>query len=473
MTASIPDNIFRAYDIRGIVNQGLDVPLMTLIGKAIASEALTQGEHCLVVAADARLSSPAFSQAMIAGIITTGCDVIHIGTVPTPLLYFATHHFAKVGAGPLTSRSGVMITGSHNPKNYNGVKIVLQNNCLAADQIQRLKQRIQAGDFHEGEGNVTTADVMPAYLKRIDADLCYSRPYRVVIDCGNGVAANCAPMLFAALGCEVEPLFCTTDGSFPNHHPDPTQAENLAALKTAVLETQADLGIAFDGDGDRVGLVSPGGHIIDADSMMLAFIADILPENPGASIVFDVKSSLQLKKLITRLGGTPVMCKSGHSFVKREMQATGALLGGEFSAHLFFRHRWYGFDDGMYAAARFLELLDRKNCSADTLLDSLGHRVSTPEIKLEVNEREKFSIMANLQENLEFPGALIIRVDGVRAETDKAWGLVRASNTTPNLVLRFEAESVQALQEIQETFKTAIGGLVPGLCLDCLPTSPA
>lgn len=457
-TQTIPEHIFRAYDIRGIVGEGLDDQIVTLIGKAVATEALELGEKQLIVGADARLSSPAFTKALLEGILSTGCDAVNIGTVPTPLLYFATH--------TLESRSGIMITGSHNPKNYNGLKLVLQNQCLAADQITRIKERIQQGRFITGQGSTSTLDIRPDYIKRICNDIVLTRPTKVVIDCGNAVAANCAPMLYAALGCQVIPLYCETDGNFPNHHPDPTRRENLEDLIAAVAEHQADLGIAFDGDADRLGLVSNSGRIIDADSMMLAFINDILPGNPEAGIIFDVKSSQQLPRLINSLNGKAIMCKSGHSFVKQKMVETGALLGGEYSAHLFFKHRWYGFDDGLYAAARFLELLDKNQGTADALLAAWPEFYCTPEILVAVSEDSKFKLMAILLENLEIPGARINRLDGIRAETDHAWGLVRASNTTPNLILRFEGDSAEALEHIQHVFREALSIHLPNLPLD-------
>ena len=460
MAVRVPDSIFRAYDIRGIVDEGLDENIVELIGRAVGSEALALGETSLIVGADARLSSPAFAVAMVRGILATGCDVENIGTVPSPVLYFATH--------TCKSNSGVMITGSHNPRDYNGVKVVLQNQCLAADQITRLKERINRDDFYHGEGKVSDIDVQPAYIKRICSDIHLSRPYKVVIDCGNGVAANCAPMLFAALGCQVAALYCETDGNFPNHHPDPTRVENLVDLIARVQLEEADLGIAFDGDGDRLGLISRSGRIIDADSMLLAFAADILPDNPGAGVIYDVKSSRRIPQLVNALGGHPLMCKSGHSFVKRAMHASGALLGGEYSAHLFFRHRWYGFDDGQYAAARFLELMDKNACSADDLLAAHPDSANTPELKVAVSDEEKFDIIATLQDALKIPGARISRLDGFRADTDQAWGLVRASNTTPNLILRFEALSTDALEQIQAQFHSGIAALFPRLDLSCL-----
>ena len=457
MAVSLTESIFRAYDIRGIVGEGLDDGIMLQIGKAIATEALSIGETCLVVGADARHSSPAFMEAMCEGILSTGCDVITIGTVPTPALYFATHE--------LETRSGVMITGSHNPKHYNGVKIVLQNRCLAADQITHLKDRILAQDFQVGQGSRQNKSILPDYIKRICADIHLSRPIKVVIDCGNGVGSVCASMLFAALGCQVVPLYCEADGSFPNHHPDPTRPENLTDLIERVQAENAELGIALDGDADRVGLVSATGRIIDADRMLLAFIDDILPDNPGATVIFDVKSSRLLPERIIERGGQPQMCKSGHSYVKQAMQASGALIGGEYSAHLFFQHRWYGFDDGLYAAARFLELMDKQGCSADDILDREPESVSTPELFVPVSEREKFDIMATLAQQLDLPGATINHLDGIRADFPEGWALVRASNTTPCLVFRFEASSGSWLENIRESFCAAISGIIPTLDL--------
>ncbi|MEX2365277.1 MAG: phosphomannomutase/phosphoglucomutase [Pseudohongiellaceae bacterium] len=452
---AISPQIFRAYDIRGIVGHGLTPKVMNLLGQAIGSEALDQGEKTLVVAADARLSSPIFSRAMIEGIVSTGCNVLDIGIVPTPLMYFATHH--------LETGSGVMITGSHNPGDYNGVKIVMQRQCLADNQIQSLQDRITGARIHSGTGWINATQVQQAYIKRITSDIRLQHKPRVVIDCGNGVAGLVAPDLFTALGCEVIPLYCDPDGHFPNHHPDPTVAKNLQDLVARVLLEQADLGIAFDGDGDRVGLVSSEGAIINADKMMMAFIRDILPKQPQARVVFDVKSSFHLEALVTRLGGEPVMCKSGHSFVKRRMEETGALLGGEFSAHIFFRHRWFGFDDGMYTAARFLELLDKNACSSQSLLKRLPGSVSTPELYIPVSDDIKFGLIRQMQQQLQFPGATVNTLDGLRADFSNGWGLIRASNTTPCLVLRFEAETEPELARIMGEFRSKLHAFHGGL----------
>lgn len=444
----ISSQIFRAYDIRGIVGEGLNSEVMTLIGRAIGSEFLQQGESELVLAADARLSSPEFSRAMIKGILSTGCDVIDIGIVPTPVMYFATH--------VLEADSGVMITGSHNPKNYNGVKIVLKRECLTAVQIKNLERRILTNNLHSGTGTLKSVDLKDRYISRISADIKLNQAFKVVIDCANAVAAIIAPALFKALGCQVIPLYCEPDGHFPNHHPDPTRAENLTSLIRRVKEEGADLGIAFDGDGDRVGLVSNRGNIIDADKMMINFIRDILPDNPRAKIIFDVKSSRDLQTLIEAADGEAIMCKSGHSFVKHKMQETGAILGGEYSAHIFFKHRWYGFDDGLYTAARFLELMDKNTCSSEQLLQNCPTNYSTGELQIEVTDHGKFSLMEKLQQEMKFTDATINTLDGIRVDFGNAWGLIRASNTTPNLVLRFEADSEAGLRNVMNIFKQEI-----------------
>lgn len=447
--------IFRAYDIRGIVGEGLDPHAMTLIGHAIGSEALDRGLTSLVAAADARHSSPSLSAALIEGILATGCDVCDIGTVPTPVLYFATHD--------LDSTSGVMVTGSHNPGNYNGVKIVLNRECLAENQIMQLYHRISEQRFHKGIGKLSQENIVPRYLSRISSDLNLSRPWHVVVDAGNGVTGSIAPALFESLGCRVTPLYCELDGDFPHHHPDPTREQNLRDLKQTVKDLGADLGIAFDGDGDRVGLVTASGRTIDADKLLMVFLRDLLPDNPGARIVYDVKSSWHLKRLIETHGGVPVMCKSGHSFVKRKLKETGALLGGEYSAHIFFNHRWYGFDDGLYVAARFLELLDKYGESADQLLSALPESVSTPEIFIPVPEQDKFRLVAEFQRQCRMPDAHIDTLDGVRADFDHGWGLLRASNTIPSLVMRFEAIDSESLQRIQSRFREVLKTVAPSL----------
>jgi len=455
--SGVPANIFRAYDIRGVVGEGLCPEVMRQIGRAIGSEALDLGERCLIVGADARLSSPSLGRALTEGILASGCDVIDIGVVPTPLMYYATH-LLPVG-------SGVMVTGSHNPGHYNGVKIVLRRQCLADNQVSALRERIHRGDLRSGRGHLERHRLQDVYVERIAADITLRRPFKVVVDAGNGVTGALAPRLFRTLGCEVQPLHCELDGRFPNHPPDPSEPGNLRDLRRAVRESGAALGIAFDGDGDRVVLVDEEGGIIDADQLLMCFALDILPHNPGAPVVYDIKSSAHLPRLVEAAGGRPVMCRSGHSFVKRSMQESGALLGGEYSAHIFFRHRWYGFDDGLYAAARFLEIMDREGCGASELAARLPRSFSTPELRIPVDEGRKFALMARLGEALRFEDARIETLDGIRADFPAGWGLLRASNTTPALVLRFEADTREELQRLQARFRQAIGGVDASLPL--------
>jgi phosphomannomutase/phosphoglucomutase len=453
----VSPHVFRAYDIRGIVGEGLDAASVELIGRAIGSEALDHGENALLAASDARLSSPLLSRALIRGILSTGCDVCDLGVIPTPLLYFGTHL--------LPIHSGVMLTGSHNPKDYNGIKIVLRQRPLADDQITQIRRRIEQNHLHKGTGTLTRYDIADDYYERITGDVRLTHRYRVVLDCGNGVTGLVAPQLFKRLGCEVVPLYCEPDGNFPHHHPDPTRADCLHDLINAVRKHHADVGLAFDGDGDRIGLVTAKGRIIDTDHLLFAFVMDLLPQFPGARVVYDVKSSHHLAQEIRLLGGEPVMCKSGHSFVKQKLQETGALLGGEYSAHVFFKHRWYGFDDGMYVGARFLELMDRQNCSAQELLGSMPRSVSTPELFVPVAEEDKFPLMDLIRTGLKLPGATLNYLDGIRADFTRGWGLIRASNTTPNLVLRFEADNTPILAEIKALFAGELHALLPQLAL--------
>jgi len=455
--AVLQEEIFRAYDIRGIVGEGLTADVMYWLGKAIGSEALDKGEHCLLLGSDARLSSPEFSDQMKSGILATGCNVVDLGQIPTPLLYFATH--------VLDTHSGVMITGSHNPKDYNGVKIVFKHQSLSDSQIAIFKERILSNNFHEGSGRSTPFDIKPAYLEKVASDITFNRNWNVIIDCGNAITSIVAPELFSGLGCNTTILYGDIDGAFPNHHPDPTVAENLTDLIERVKAEKADLGIAFDGDGDRVVLVSSTGAIIDADKLLMAFVSDILPQNTGASVVFDIKSSRHLETLVNELNGKPIMCKSGHSYVKKAMVESGALLGGEYSAHIFFKHRWFGFDDGIYSAARFIELMDKNNLSADEIIGSLAVSINTPEIFIAVSEQEKFKLMETLSNNFNLDGAVINMLDGIRISLESGWGLIRVSNTTPNLMLRFEADNNDSLQYIQALFRAEISRILPHLTL--------
>ena len=444
----IPSTIFRAYDIRGIAGEQLTEATVWQISRAIASEAIAQGIKSLLVGYDARLSSPQLSKALISGLLSAGCDVINLGRIPTPLLYFAAYN------SPHTS--GVMLTASHNPANYNGIKIVFQRKSLAANQIQAIRQRIEERLFAAGSGSYSELDVKPAYIEYIRSTVKPQRPLKLVIDCANAVAGEIAPTLFSALGCEVVPLYCEIDGSFPNHHPDPTVPANLESLVKTVLATKADLGIAFDGDADRLGVVTNLGEIMDADHIMMLLVTQIAPSYPGASIVFDVKCSRNLSLLIQQLGCVPVMHRSGHSFMKQMMLESQAPLGGEFASHIFIKDRWFGFDDGMYAAARVVEILAGQAASASAVFRQFPFLPSTPEISIPVREDQKFALMEKIIASADFAEAHLIKIDGLRMEFENSWGLVRASNTSPALLLRFEADSEQALTAIQAKFKALL-----------------
>jgi phosphomannomutase/phosphoglucomutase len=439
-------SIFRAYDIRGIVGETLTPAIVTQIGQAIGSEAEARGQQTIVVACDGRLSGPQLKDALIQGLLATGQDVIDIGMVPTPVLYFATYY--------LKTGSGVMVTGSHNPPNYNGFKIMLGGETLFGEAIQALKTRIDTAAFVSGTGNLSTSDLHHAYLKRITKDVKLARPFKVVVDCGNGVAGVIAPHLMQALGCEVIELYCNVDGHFPNHHPDPSQPENLEALIRTVKVKGADLGLAFDGDGDRLGVVDVNGKIIWPDRQMILYATDILKRNPGAKIIFDVKCTRHLGNVIKKQGGEPIMWKTGHSFIKSKIKETGALLGGEMSGHIFFKERWYGFDDALYAAARLLEILSHESRSPTKIFTSLPDSVNTPELKLELETfGDHYELMDKILETSHFDNADISKIDGIRADFKDGWGLVRPSNTTPCLVIRFEADNQAALERIQELFR--------------------
>lgn len=443
--STIPAEVFRAYDIRGIYGDQLDEENVRLIGQAIGSEALDLEIDTLLVGRDGRLSSPGLCRSLIAGVRASGCNVLDLGLVPTPLVYFATH--------TTDWSSGVMLTASHNPARYNGVKIVFHRSCLAANQIQDIRRRIEAGQLHRGAGSYRTLSILEDYIRRVSGDLHLARKLRLVIDCGNAVTGLVAPALFTALGCEVETLYCDLDGSFPNHQPDPTIAENLQDLQQRVIASGADLGLAFDGDGDRLGVVTSDGQAIDTDLLLATLIEDITPRHPGEAVIFDVKCSSRLAGLITACGGIPVMHKSGHSFMKQKMQETGAPLGGEFSAHIFIRDRWFGYDDGMYTGARLLEILARREGPTAQQITSLGTRVATPEIAIPVAEPAKFALMEKLLAMASFDNGVVNHIDGLRVDFNDGWGLVRASNTSPALLLRFEADSAASLQRIQDAFR--------------------
>lgn len=445
---SIPASIFRAYDIRGIAEQQLTTQSVKRIGQAIGSEALDQNIASLIVGYDGRLSSPSLSVALIEGIRSSGCSVVSIGLVPTPLLYFATY--------TTDYTSGVMLTASHNPANYNGLKIVFNRTSLADNQIQTIRSRIENDQLKMGCGGFTELEVDRGYIEDICSRIQLSKPLKIVVDCGNAVPGKIAPTLFQELGCEVHPIFCEIDGRFPNHHPDPTVAENLVALASTVLEKNADVGIALDGDGDRVGLITNRGKFVNADRMLMLLAQSILPNYPGRAVVFDVKCSSNLASLVEQLGATPVMHRSGHSFMKQKMKETDAILGGEFAAHIFIEDDWFGFDDGLYVAARLLKIISESWQSSDEIFDQFVTGFSTPEIKVEVSEESKFALMDRLLELASFPEATLITLDGLRVEYADGWGLVRASNTSPALLLRFEADTEMRLNEIQEQFRSLI-----------------
>ncbi len=447
----IPDTIFRAYDIRGLAEQQLTDEVVYAIGLAIGSEALDQGQQSVVISADGRHSSPRICDAMTKGLIDSGRDVINIGTLPTPLMYFATHQ--------LGTQSGVMITGSHNPAEYNGIKVVIGGRALSGAAIQGLRNRIINNDLASGKGQLTNQDIEQPYVDYIVNDVAIAQPLKVVLDAGNGVAGAIAPRLFEELGCEIIQLYCEVDGNFPNHHPDPSVEANLEDLKRVVLEQGADLGIAFDGDGDRLGVVTATGKSVPADRLLMLFAQDVVSRNPGADVLFDVKCTRNLNTLISNYGGRPIMWKTGHSFMKEKMAETGALLGGELSGHIFFKERWFGFDDGMYAAARLIEILSTSDPDLDLQLEAFPESISSPELKVESTEEQKFNIIKQLTNAGNFDDGKISTLDGVRVDFPDGWGLVRASNTTPMLVLRFEADTEDAMARIQNLFKQQLSGV--------------
>ncbi|WP_043529256.1 phosphomannomutase/phosphoglucomutase [Litchfieldella xinjiangensis] len=456
-TTNVPASIFRAYDIRGIVDDTLTEDAVELIGRAIGSEAAARGESSVIVARDGRLSGPRLQEAMIRGLTASGRDVIDIGMVPTPVLYYATNTLQD-------TTSGVVITGSHNPPDYNGFKIVLGGETLSGEAITALHTRIEKGDFTEGQGSVRQEDVRDAYLDRIVGDISLARPIKAVVDCGNGVAGELGPKLVERLGAETIPLFAEIDGNFPNHHPDPGKPENLKDLIRTVKETGADVGLAFDGDGDRLGVITPKGELIYPDRLMMAFAEDMLERNPGARVIFDVKCTSNLAQVIENAGGTPEMWRTGHSLIKGRMKETGALLAGEMSGHIFFKERWYGFDDGIYGAARLLEILAKQGLDADAFFDRFPQDIGTPELNIEVTDENKFDIVERLARDGDFgEDGVKTTLDGIRVDYPDGWGLCRASNTTPVLVLRFEGKSEAALKRIQDSFGAALKQVEPNI----------
>jgi phosphomannomutase/phosphoglucomutase len=448
----ISAEIFRAYDIRGIAGRTLTLDAARAVGRALGSMAAE-----FAVGRDGRSSGPALVDALCEGLQASGANVVDVGMAPTPVIYFAAHH---LGCG-----SCVAVTGSHNPPEYNGLKMVVQGHTLSGEEIQALRSRIEREDFRNGAGQRRSAAVLDDYLKRITGDIRLARQMRIAVDCGNGVAGIAAPRLFRALGCEVEELYCDVDPAFPNHHPDPSHAENLADLIAAVRKGRAELGFAFDGDGDRLGVVTKDGGVIYPDRQLMLFAADVLSRNPGAEIIYDVKSTRLLAPWIERHGGRPLMWKTGHSLIKAKLAETGAPLAGEMSGHTFFKERWYGFDDALYAGARLLEILSRSH-DASGVLNSLPNAPSTPELQWKLAEGEPHALIATLQAAKPFPNAArTITIDGVRAEYADGFGLARASNTTPVIVLRFEADTQDALKRIQQEFRAALQPLKPGAAL--------
>nr|WP_181258239.1 phosphomannomutase/phosphoglucomutase [Nitrosomonas aestuarii] len=454
---SVPHEIFKAYDIRGIVDKTLTIAHVEKIGHAIGSEARTRQLTSIAVGRDGRLSGVSLSEALTKGILKSGINVVDVGMVATPMLYFAAHE--------LCGYSGVMVTGSHNPPEYNGFKIVLGGETLAAETIQALRLRIENNDLKQGDGHYSRHDIQETYLKRIVDDVKLDRPMNIVVDCGNGVAGAFAPTLYRMLGCEVIELFCDVDGTFPNHHPDPSVPDNLRDVIHALATTDAEIGLAFDGDGDRLGIVTKAGNIIYPDRQLMLFAADVLSRNPGGQIIFDVKCTRNLAPWIKQHNGVPIMWKTGHSFIKAKLRETNALLAGEMSGHFFIKERWYGFDDGLYAGARLLELLSHAE-NIDAILHDLPDSINTPELQIKVEEGENHVLIAALQQNASFDDAQqIITIDGLRVEYEDGFGLARASNTTPVVVLRFEAENELALKRIQQDFRDNIQRIKPDMVL--------
>ena len=454
---TLPREIFRTYDIRGVVGRTLTPAIVFQIGKSIGTIAQERNAPTFAVGRDGRLSGAELSNALIEGMLEAGANAIDIGMVPTPVVYFAAHH---LGCG-----SCVAVTGSHNPPDYNGIKVVIGGDTLYGDDIQDIRKRIESGKLSSGQGKRSGANVLDAYVERIVGDVKLARPFRIAIDCGNGVAGMLAPRLYRRLGCEVEELYCEVDGRFPNHHPDPSQPENLADLISTLKNTSCEIGFAFDGDGDRLGLVTKDGEVIFPDRQLMLLAKDVLSRNPGAEVIYDVKSTRLLAPWIERYGGKPTIWKTGHSLIKAKLKETGARLAGEMSGHTFFNERWYGFDDALYGGARLLEILSKEK-NPNEVLKALPNAPSTPELHWPLAEGEPHALIERLQHRVEtaspFPRAeRVLTIDGVRAEYADGFGLARASNTTPVIVLRFEADSPKALERIKNDFRNALQPLKP------------
>lgn len=453
----ISKDIFRAYDIRGIYDKTLTADHMYQIGLAIGSEIRQRNLSQVVTGRDGRNSSPILSLALQQGLLASGCDVIDIGAVPTPLVYFATHI--------LPVNSGVMLTGSHNPAEYNGVKIVLDGKTLTEQEIQTLYQRIAQQDFYYGNGSLTADDVIERYIDYIANNIQINQQLKIVIDCANGIASEIAPALFRRLGCEVIELFCTVDGDFPNHEPDPSQPKNLTALVHAVKKHQADVGLAFDGDADRLGVVTNRGEVILPDRQMMLYAKTILQAQPNTKIIFDIKCSRHLPEVIRQYQGEPIMWKTGHSLIKAKMYENEATFAGEMSGHMFFNDRWFGFDDGLYTGVRLLEIIANDGRTISDIFAEFPDSVNTPEIKLPISEAEKFSFMDRFIARAKFGDAKITDIDGIRVDFTDGWGLLRPSNTTPCLILRFEAKDVTTLELIKTAFRKQLLAMDAGIVI--------
>jgi len=446
---NVPAEIFKAYDIRGVVGDTVTEEITFKIGQAIGSEVIAAGQNQIVIGRDGRLSGPVLAKALADGLRAAGVSVTDIGVAPSPVVYFSSYQ--------LNISSCVAITGSHNPPDYNGFKIVVDGTTLSSDRIQTLRERIETDNLSSGSGDYSEIAVIDDYIKRVVQDVKPARKMKIVIDCGNGVAGATAPRLFRELGCDVVDLFSEVDGTFPNHHPDPAKLENLQDLITAVKQHDAELGLAFDGDADRLGVVTPKGEVIWPDRQMILFARDILSRNPHSEIIYDVKCSRTLDAEIAAAGGKPTMWKTGHSFIKAKLKETGAALAGEMSGHIFFKERWFGFDDGVYAGARLIELLSKMSESPQAIFDALPNTINTPELQIKMQQfGEHYELMNELAANASFPGEKVSTLDGLRVDFDNGFGLIRPSNTTPVLVMRFEADNDAAIETIKEKFRALI-----------------
>jgi phosphomannomutase len=447
---------FKAYDIRGVVGDTIDEAFAEHLGCAFGTEARHAGERAVAVGRDGRLSGPALAAALIRGLVSTGLDVVDLGAVTTPMLYYVAATRGRHGC-----HSGIMVTGSHNPKNYNGFKMVLAGRAIYGDEIQGLRQRIEAEDYFRAAGRAAPMDVLAEYSHRIASDCKLKRRMKIVVDSGNGIPGASAPGILRALGCDVSELYSEVDGNFPNHHPDPSRPENLSELIAAVKRTGAELGLAFDGDGDRLGVVTKDGQIIYPDRQLMLLATDVLKRNPGATIIYDVKCTQHLAPAIRQAGGVPLMWTTGHSLIKAKLRETKSPLGGEMSGHIFFKERWYGFDDATYTAARLLEILSRSD-DASAVLNALPTSFSTPELNVPCAEGEARTLVQKLLETAAFPGAIErITIDGLRVDYADGFGLIRPSNTTPVLVMRFEGHTPEALHRIETDFMAALRAVKP------------